>query len=144
MYSSNSLRAAARVSNRGTGPRSAFGLLGVTRGGGAAAAVAAPASVRSLSATSAAGSHMEQPKQQQQDAVHGDTNTGDKGHWDPITQSFGEAYSTRADEEGFGTVYVRGDDKDRPGHPEYDTSQGCEAREKEKGRHLKDDKHATN
>ncbi|GJM96438.1 hypothetical protein PR202_ga13274 [Eleusine coracana subsp. coracana] len=142
MYSSYSLRAAARVSSSGTVPTSALGPLGVTRGG-AAAAVAAPASVRSLSATSAAGSHMEQPKQEQQDAVHGDTNTGDKGHWDPITQSFGEAYSTRADEEGFGTVYVRGDDKDRPGHPEYNTSQGCEVSEKEKGRHLKDDKHAT-
>jgi hypothetical protein len=85
---------------------------------------------------------MEQP--QQQDAVHGE-NPRDgthKGHWDPITHSFGEGYATRADEEGFGTVYARGDDDERPGHPEYDTSQGSEVREKEKGRHLKDDKHA--
>jgi hypothetical protein len=33
---------------------------------------------------------------------------------DPITHSFGEGYATRADEEGFGTVYARGDDEERP------------------------------
>jgi hypothetical protein len=36
---------------------------------------------------------------------------------DPITHSFGEGYATRADEEGFGTVYARADDEERPGHP---------------------------
>jgi hypothetical protein len=96
-----------------------------------------------------------------------------------MTHSFGEGYSTRSDEEGFGGVYGGNDpvenlgtEKIHPSHPgsctlcpqsdtwlcnvvlsvdrfagcvscaEYDTSQGSEVKEKEKARHLKDDKHA--
>jgi len=68
---------------------------------------------------------------------------------DVMSHSFGEGYSTRSDEEGFGGVYGGNDPVEHPGteihpsHPEYDTSQGSEVKEKEKARHLKDEKHAT-
>ncbi|XP_058080920.1 uncharacterized protein LOC131229076 [Magnolia sinica] len=62
---------------------------------------------------------------------------------DVMSQSFGEGYSTRSDEEGFGGVYggnqafrkrEEGEDIHEK-HPEYDKSQGSEVKEKEKGRH---------
>ncbi|XP_039155669.1 uncharacterized protein LOC120287064 [Eucalyptus grandis] len=61
---------------------------------------------------------------------------------DVMAHSFGEGYSTRSDEEGFGGIYGGNDsckvrkakdiDED---HPEYDKSQGSEVKEKEKARH---------
>ncbi|XP_006650516.2 uncharacterized protein LOC102720220 [Oryza brachyantha] len=102
------------------------------------------------------------PSQQQQQARRDvDGGTGDrqegrgsrddmhKTTGDVMTHSFGEGYSTRSDEEGFGGVYGQNDPVFNPGtevhpsHPDYDTSQGSEVKEKEKARHLKDDKHAT-
>ncbi|KAG2546257.1 uncharacterized protein LOC120649932 [Panicum virgatum] len=140
------------------------------RGGGGRAAApglvvpaAGAARGRSVSATPAAeapvpgdqGVAMEQPKQQQpqvppQDA--GGKSKRDDMHkttGDVMTHSFGEGYSTRSDEEGFGGVYGGNDPVEHPGteihpsHPEYDTTQGSEVKEKEKARHLKDEKHAT-
>ncbi|VAI43041.1 unnamed protein product [Triticum turgidum subsp. durum] len=68
---------------------------------------------------------------------------------DVTSHPFGVAYSTRSDEEGFGGVYARDDDRPafsrptaeaHPTHPpDHDTSQV----KAEKARHLKDDKHAT-
>ncbi|XP_008790362.2 uncharacterized protein LOC103707596 isoform X3 [Phoenix dactylifera] len=61
------------------------------------------------------------------------TTTGDA-----MSHSFGEGYSTRSDEEGFGGIYGRNQSISRPGeldnHPDYDKSQGSEVKEKEKGR----------
>ncbi|CAA3014455.1 Hypothetical predicted protein [Olea europaea subsp. europaea] len=53
--------------------------------------------------------------------------------------SFGEGYATRSDEEGFGGIYGRnsGEDEETNVHgnaPEYDESQGCEVKEKERAR----------
>ncbi|KAF3320485.1 hypothetical protein FCM35_KLT15181 [Carex littledalei] len=63
-----------------------------------------------------------------------------KTHPDVMTDSFGEGYSTRSDEEGFGGVYGGNDPVINPGthvnHPEYDKSQGSEVKEKEKARNL--------
>uniref|UniRef100_N1QR46 Uncharacterized protein n=1 Tax=Aegilops tauschii TaxID=37682 RepID=N1QR46_AEGTA len=70
---------------------------------------------------------------------------------DETSHPFGVAYSTRSDEEGFGGVYARDDDRPassrptaeaHPSHPpppDHDTSQVKE----EKAGSLKDDKHAT-
>ncbi|CAN6292314.1 unnamed protein product [Urochloa humidicola] len=143
----------------------ALGRIGGRRGGrGGAAAPGLVARGRSVSATPAAeapvpgdqGVGMEQPKQQQpqvppQDAAGGKGKRDDmhKTTGDVMSHSFGEGYSTRSDEEGFGGVYGGNDPVEHPGteihpsHPEYDTSQGSEVKEKEKARHLKDDKHAT-
>lgn len=61
-----------------------------------------------------------------------------------MSHSFGEGYSTRSDEEGFGGIYNANqslpkddDDKDviHENHPAYDKSQGSEVKEKEKARH---------
>ncbi|XP_038883658.1 uncharacterized protein LOC120074572 [Benincasa hispida] len=64
---------------------------------------------------------------------------------DIMCDSFGEAYATRSEEEGFGGTYGRNqpsddetDNKKWPSHGnqhEYDKSQGCEVKEKEKSRH---------
>ncbi|CAN6287006.1 unnamed protein product [Urochloa humidicola] len=153
----------------------ALGRIGGRRGGGGGGSAAAPGLVvpaagaargRSLSATPAAeapvpgdqGVGMEQPKQKQQqqqvppqDAAGGKGKRDDmnKTTGDVMSHSFGEGYSTRSDEEGFGGVYGGNDPVEHPGteihpsHPEYDTSQGSEVKEKGKARHLKDDKHAT-
>ncbi|KAE8812187.1 hypothetical protein D1007_10794 [Hordeum vulgare] len=113
----------------------------------AATLVAAARGGRSLSA----GPGMEHPR----DDMH---NTKEYittwliTHWDVTSHPFGVAYSTRSDEEGFGGVYARDDDDDRPAFdrrtaephtshppPDHDTSQVKE----EKARHLKDGKHAT-
>ncbi|KAF8675355.1 hypothetical protein HU200_047719 [Digitaria exilis] len=164
MYS-YTLRAA---SSSGTGLGFALGRIGGSGGGAAAPGLVVPiagaARARSVSATSAAsepvpgdqGVAMEQPKQQQPQQVPqqdaGGKNKRDDTHkttGDVMSHSFGEGYSTRSDEEGFGGVYGGNDPVEHPGteihpsHPEYDTSQGSEVREKEKARHLKDDKHAT-
>ncbi|CAL4927050.1 unnamed protein product [Urochloa decumbens] len=136
-------------------------------GGPAAPGLAVPAAGvargRSVSATPAGGAPvpgdqgvgMEQPKQQQpqvppQDAAgaKGKRDETHKTTGDVMSHSFGEGYSTRSDEEGFGGVYGGNDPVEHPGteihpsHPEYDTTQGSEVKEKEKARHLKDDKHA--
>ncbi|PAN45294.1 hypothetical protein GQ55_9G105300 [Panicum hallii var. hallii] len=163
MYS-HTLRAASS-----TGLGFALGRIGGRRGGGGAAApglvvpAAGAARGRSVSATPAAeapvpgdqGVAMEQPKQQQpqvpQQDAGGKSKRDDmhKTTGDVMTHSFGEGYSTRSDEEGFGGVYGRNDPVEHPGteihpsHPEYDTTQGSEVKEKEKARHLKDEKHAT-
>lgn len=59
-----------------------------------------------------------------------------------MAHSFGEGYSTRSDEEGFGGIYGRNQaseikhkDEIHEDHPMYDKTQGCEVKEKEKGRH---------
>ncbi|XP_044984017.1 uncharacterized protein LOC123451070 [Hordeum vulgare subsp. vulgare] len=86
---------------------------------------------------------------EQQGNASEDTHKTTTAHGDVMTHSFGEGYSTRSDEEGFGGVYGQNDPVLNPGtemhpnHPEYDKSQGSEVKEKEKARHLKDDKHAT-
>ncbi|XP_043714327.1 uncharacterized protein LOC122662690 [Telopea speciosissima] len=63
-----------------------------------------------------------------------------------MSDSFGEGYATRSDEEGFGGIYS-GNQQLKPktnkeqeigheNHPSgYDKTQGSEVREKEKGRH---------
>ncbi|RCV41148.1 hypothetical protein SEVIR_9G110600v4 [Setaria viridis] len=162
---------AATSSGGGTGLGFALGRIGGRRGGGGAGApglvvpaAGAAARGRSVSATPAAekpvpgdqGVGMEQPKQQQQPQVPpqdaGAKNKRDDMHkttGDVMSHSFGEGYSTRSDEEGFGGVYGGTDPVEHhgteihPSHPEYDTSQGSEVKEKEKARHLKDDKRAT-
>ncbi|KAL6637745.1 hypothetical protein ACP70R_025317 [Stipagrostis hirtigluma subsp. patula] len=167
-----SLRVATSGGSSGLG--FALGRLGGRRASGGVSAAPAgsvpPASSRgrSVSATPATnaplpgdqGVGMEQPKQQKpqpprQDAAareeEGKGNTRDDMHkttGDVMTHSFGEGYSTRSDEEGFGGVYGGNDPVEHPGteihpnHPEYDTSQGSEVKEKEKARNLKDATHA--
>ncbi|CAN6287004.1 unnamed protein product [Urochloa humidicola] len=132
------------------------GRLGLALGRRAGGAAGVAARGRSISATSAAnapvpghqGVAMEHPKQDpgtkdKQDDVH-------KTIGDVMSHSFGEGYSTRCEEEGFGGVYGRHDDpaehrgaEIHPGHPEYDALQGSEVKEEEKARHHKDDKQAT-
>ncbi|CAL4935643.1 unnamed protein product [Urochloa decumbens] len=148
----------------------ALGRIGGRRSSGVGGGAASPGLVvpaagaargRSVSATPAAeapvpgdqGVGMEQPKQQQPQVPPQDAKKkSDDMHkttGDVMSHSFGEGYSTRSDEEGFGGVYGGNDPVEHPGteihpsHPEYDTSQGSEVKEKEKARHLKDDKHAT-
>ncbi|KAF8406431.1 hypothetical protein HHK36_008518 [Tetracentron sinense] len=63
---------------------------------------------------------------------------------DVMCHSYGEGYSTRSDEEGFGGIYSGNqslpkpdEDKDKivhESHPGYDKTQGSEVKEKEKGR----------
>nr|CAB3493427.1 unnamed protein product [Digitaria exilis] len=163
MYS-YTLRAA---SSSGTGLGFALGRIGGSGGGAAAPGLVVPiagaARARSVSATSAAsepvpgdqGVAMEQPKQQQPQQVPqqdaGGKNKRDDTHkttGDVMSHSFGEGYATRSEEEGFGGVYGRPDPEEHGGaddHPEYDTSQGSEVKEKEKekARHHRDEKHAT-
>ncbi|CAL4935644.1 unnamed protein product [Urochloa decumbens] len=152
----HALRAASSI---GSGAR--LGLALGRRAGGAAGVAARG---RSISATSAAnapvpgdqGVAMEHPKQQQQPQVPlqdaGAKNKPGDAHktiGDVMSHSFGEGYSTRCEEEGFGGVYGRYDPEEHrgveihPGHPEYDALQGSEVKEKEKARHHKDDKRAT-
>ncbi|KRZ64576.1 hypothetical protein T10_4463 [Trichinella papuae] len=61
-----------------------------------------------------------------------------KATGDGMSHSFGEGYSTRSDEEGFGGVYGGNQSISKPGehenHPDYDKSQGSEVKQKEKGR----------
>ncbi|KAL6843475.1 hypothetical protein ACP4OV_026537 [Aristida adscensionis] len=147
----------------------ALGRLGGRRGGGVGGVVpASPRVRRSVSATPCAaaplpgdqGVGMEQPKQQKPQPPPPDAagaagqekkSTGDDLHkttGDVMSHSFGEGYSTRSDEEGFGGVYGGNDPVEHPGtevhpsHPEYDTTQGSEVKEKERARNLKDAAHA--
>ncbi|KAM3296023.1 hypothetical protein ACQJBY_038382 [Aegilops geniculata] len=69
---------------------------------------------------------------------------------DVMSHPFGVAYSTRSDEEGFGGVYARDDDRPassrptadaHPNHPPHD--HGTSQVKEEKARNVKDDKHAT-
>ncbi|XP_019710694.3 uncharacterized protein [Elaeis guineensis] len=57
---------------------------------------------------------------------------------DAMSHSFGEGYSTRSDEEGFGVIYGGNQSISKPGehenHPDYDKSQDSEVKQKEKGR----------
>ncbi|TQD70936.1 hypothetical protein C1H46_043519 [Malus baccata] len=61
---------------------------------------------------------------------------------DVMSQSFGEGYATRSDEEGFGGVFsdnqtlpkTEQDQLIHANHPAYDMTQGSEVKEKEKGR----------
>ncbi|XP_047088484.1 uncharacterized protein LOC124700395 [Lolium rigidum] len=91
--------------------------------------------------------HAPEGKQQGNNTDDKHTEVTERG--DVMTHSFGEGYATRSDEEGFGGVYGQNDPVFNPGtevhpnHPDYDTSQGSHVKEKEKARHLKDDKHAT-
>ncbi|KAG2535606.1 hypothetical protein PVAP13_9NG126800 [Panicum virgatum] len=116
------------------------------RGGGCAAALglvvpaaAGAARGRSVSATPAAeapvpgdqGVAMEHPKQQQQPKSKvPPQDAGGKGKRDDMhkttgdvmSHSFGEGYSTRSDEEGFGGVYGGNDPVEHPGteiHPSH-------------------------
>ncbi|KAK4788728.1 hypothetical protein SAY86_020047 [Trapa natans] len=60
-----------------------------------------------------------------------------------MSQSFGEGYSTRSDEEGFGGIYsgdqslnnIKADKEIHANHNAYDKTQGSEAKEKEQARH---------
>ncbi|XP_042495725.1 uncharacterized protein LOC122074820 [Macadamia integrifolia] len=63
-----------------------------------------------------------------------------------MSDSFGEGYATRSDEEGFGGIYggnqqlkPKTNKEEETSHEnqpaEYDKTQGSEVREKEKGRH---------
>ncbi|KAG2284649.1 hypothetical protein Bca4012_053320 [Brassica carinata] len=61
--------------------------------------------------------------------------------WDVMSHSFGEGYATRSDEEGFGGTYggnqtfqKDNNDKVHENHPDYDKTQGSEAKEKQKAR----------
>ncbi|CAF1922211.1 BnaC02g43990D [Brassica napus] len=60
---------------------------------------------------------------------------------DVMSHSFGEGYATRSDEEGFGGTYggnqtfqKDNNDKVHENHPDYDKTQGSEAKEKQKAR----------
>uniref|UniRef100_A0A0E0D5W9 Uncharacterized protein n=1 Tax=Oryza meridionalis TaxID=40149 RepID=A0A0E0D5W9_9ORYZ len=160
------------ASSGSTGLGFALGRLGGRSGSGGVVAPASSSSSvvsararRTVSATPNAtaptpgeqGVAMEQGKQQHQppppqpqpqQEKRGSRDDMHKTTGDVMTHSFGEGYSTRSDEEGFGGVYGQNDPVFNPGtevhpsHPEYDTSQGSEVKEKEKARHFKDDKHA--
>ncbi|GAB2282738.1 hypothetical protein Dimus_017277 [Dionaea muscipula] len=56
---------------------------------------------------------------------------------DVMSDSFGEGYATRSDEEGFGGIYGGGNRSDKVIHKntDYDKSQGSDVTEKEKARH---------
>ncbi|XP_010910611.1 uncharacterized protein [Elaeis guineensis] len=58
--------------------------------------------------------------------------------WDAMSHSFGEGYSTRSEEEGFGGIYGGNQSISESGelddHLDYDKSQGSEVKEKEKSR----------
>ncbi|KAF0910357.1 hypothetical protein E2562_001535 [Oryza meyeriana var. granulata] len=158
-----------RLASSGTGLGFALGRLG-GRSGGAAPASLPPGSSsvvsararRNVSATPNAaaptpaeqGVAMEQGKQppppsQPQEEKHGSRDDMHMTRGDVMTHSFGEGYSTRSEEEGFGGVYGQYDPvfnpwtEVHPSHPEYDATQGSEVKEKEKARHHKDDKHGT-
>ncbi|KAL1196561.1 hypothetical protein V5N11_023249 [Cardamine amara subsp. amara] len=60
-------------------------------------------------------------------------------HGDVMSHSYGEGYWTRCDEEGFGGTYggnqtLQKDNEIHENHPDYDKTQGREAKEKEKAR----------
>ncbi|CAH8281061.1 unnamed protein product [Arabidopsis lyrata] len=58
---------------------------------------------------------------------------------DVMSHSYGEGYATRCDEEGFGGTYggnqtLQKENEIHENHPDYDKTQGSEAKEKEKAR----------
>ncbi|KAF2563446.1 hypothetical protein F2Q70_00019037 [Brassica cretica] len=62
-----------------------------------------------------------------------------------MSHSFGEGYATRSDEEGFGGTYggnqtfqKDNNDKVHENHPDYDKTQGSEAKEMQKARNQTD------
>ncbi|MCE3216189.1 hypothetical protein HAX54_005336 [Datura stramonium] len=61
---------------------------------------------------------------------------------DTMSSSYGDAYATRSDEEGFGGIYGGNkEDEENIKHgkaPEYDTKQGSEVEEKEKARNQRE------
>ncbi|CAL9759570.1 unnamed protein product [Musa acuminata subsp. burmannicoides] len=59
---------------------------------------------------------------------HADSDNTYQG--DAMSHSFGEAYATRSDWEGFGGIYGRNPSDIT--HPEYDKAQGSGVKEKEK------------
>jgi len=83
----------------------------------------------------------EDMEQSQSQPQHPPDHEDKKG--DMMSHSFGEGYSTRSNDDGFGGVYggnqsLPGGDEDlgvTVNHPEYDKSQGSEVKEKEKARH---------
>ncbi|KAK9165548.1 hypothetical protein Scep_000739 [Stephania cephalantha] len=72
-------------------------------------------------------------------------NDNNQKNGDVMSRSFGEGYSTRSDEEGFGGIYGGNQTLRNSGekaeihenHPDYDKSQGRDVKEKEKGRNTK-------
>ncbi|TYG94700.1 hypothetical protein ES288_A11G209800v1 [Gossypium darwinii] len=60
---------------------------------------------------------------------------------DVMSHSFGDGYSTRSDDEGFGGTIggsqssLQMDKEIHENHPAYDKNQGSEVKEKEKARH---------
>ncbi|CAH8336536.1 unnamed protein product [Eruca vesicaria subsp. sativa] len=78
------------------------------------------------------------PDQQKMDKNKKPENTNEKTG-DVMSHSFGEGYATRSDEEGFGGTYggnqtFQKDKEVHENHPDYDKTQGSEAKEKEKAR----------
>ncbi|WZZ37503.1 hypothetical protein YC2023_020904 [Brassica napus] len=68
-------------------------------------------------------------------------NPNEETGMDVMSHSFGEGYATRSDEEGFGGTYggnqtfqKDNNDKVHENHPDYDKTQGSEAKEKQKAR----------
>ncbi|KAM5576180.1 hypothetical protein ABKV19_007181 [Rosa sericea] len=65
---------------------------------------------------------------------------------DVMSHSFGEAYATRCEDDGFGGIYggkqsvakVEQEQLIHENHPDYDRTQGSEVTEKEKARHQKE------
>ncbi|XVE87293.1 hypothetical protein DITRI_Ditri18aG0105600 [Diplodiscus trichospermus] len=84
----------------------------------------------------------ENPQSMDQKEINAEGKIGDV-----MSHSFGEGYSTRSDEEGFGGTnqsraeIETGIEMDREiheNHPAYDKTQGSEVKEKEKARHQTD------
>ncbi|CAK9320656.1 unnamed protein product [Citrullus colocynthis] len=84
------------------------------------------------------------PEQNEKDMD--DSQKKPKETGDIMSDSFGEGYSTRSDEEGFGGTYggnksIDDESENKKSflhgnqHEEYDRSQGSEVKEKEKSRH---------
>ncbi|XP_077223771.1 late embryogenesis abundant protein isoform X2 [Tasmannia lanceolata] len=86
-----------------------------------------------------------QPEENKEKMDKGQTPPEKTG--DVMSHSFGEGYSTRSDEEGFGGIYSKNqslgkkekDEGVHENHPDYDKSQGSEVKEKEKGRNKTED-----
>uniref|UniRef100_A0A7N0T8N8 Late embryogenesis abundant protein n=1 Tax=Kalanchoe fedtschenkoi TaxID=63787 RepID=A0A7N0T8N8_KALFE len=99
------------------------------------------ASLRFIQATPK--SDQETPSMEKQEMKPGHVPCPPDKTEDVMSHSFGEGYKTRSDEEGFGGIYggnqseeevVDMIDVSHVLHPEYDKSQGCEVKEKERAR----------
>ncbi|XP_042391666.1 uncharacterized protein LOC121982590 [Zingiber officinale] len=78
-------------------------------------------------------------KKEEQQQQQEDPPKDDHHHGDMMAHSFGEGYSTRSDEEGFGGIYSRNQVFGNPSQgahtaADFDKSQGSEVKEKEKAR----------